>query len=770
MLDLLTTQSLHTNILGLLFEEAPYPLMIIDGNLQILQASQSFDDLCVAYRSEEPNQYLHKLALTTQYTKSEVVWKNKLMKEGQSILRFEQNQSTVVEAEVVCKSLVQSESEATSRYLLIFKSVKELDPPKNIEEGVSEFFQHIFQHSPIGIILGGADGSIVRANPSFHKMLGYEPGELEGLPAKNISHPDDLPEERKLAIRIFTERAESFSMEKRYIRKDGSVILCKLVLSVIRNVDGSLIHVIAMVEDITERSAAAEALNSSHNLLRQIVDHNPGFVFIKNWKGEYTMVNKAVADFYGLPPEEILGKTDEDLYLNPKQIATFKATDARVLQEGKQVFIPQEQLVNDRGESHWVQGIKIPLFDEEGKVTQLLGISTDITKRIEAEEALRESEAELRLLIENAFDGLAIIDLETFSVVSFNQKMIDLFGLTAEQMLTIHPLELMPVTQPNGSLSSDLFLQMIKQSIHNGKAEAEWLHKRADGTLLPTEVITVVLPWPRNNQIIVIFKDISESREMRMMLKQKLAELDKKNQELKRYIDSNMQLESFAYMASHDLKEPLRTIRSFSQLLAKRYQNVFDETGKEFLQYIIQASQNLHKLINDLLTYSRVDSMKLGRFEPLSLNMVLDEVCFGLRQRIRDTGAIIKQTNFPDMMQGNPTTLKLLFQNLISNAVKFRKADVRPIVNIVVEDLGEYWQIEIRDNGIGIKEEFFERIFLLFRRLHSKNDYPGTGVGLALCRRIVEQHQGRIWVTSTYGKGTSFFFTLIKQTKLIGAA
>ncbi len=238
-----------------------------------------------------------------------------------------------------------------------------------------------------------------------------------------------------------------------------------------------------------------------------------------------------------------------------------------------------------------------------------------------------------------------------------------------------------------------------------------------------------------------------ERQQAEWSVKQQAAEL----------VRSNADLEQFAYVASHDLQEPLRMIASYTQLLARRYQDRLDADAKEFIQYAVDGVTRMQTLINDLLSYSRVGT-KGKAFEPTDCNGVLQRALENLRLTIQETKAEIMNDPLPTV-NGDMIQLTQVFQNLISNAIKFHGSN-SPHVHIGVTQKSRDWEFAVSDNGIGIPEEHRGRIFVIFQRLHHRHEYPGTGIGLAICKKIVERHGGRIWVESEPGKGSSFFFTL----------
>ncbi len=237
------------------------------------------------------------------------------------------------------------------------------------------------------------------------------------------------------------------------------------------------------------------------------------------------------------------------------------------------------------------------------------------------------------------------------------------------------------------------------------------------------------------------------------------ASLDAQATELLR---SNSELEQFAYVASHDLQEPLRKVASFCQLLEKRYGEQLDERGRQYIEFAVDGAKRLQVLINDLLTFSRVGRVEDERFRlPLPLDVALDSALAGLGPAIEEAGAIIERPNKLPVVMGDATLLAMVWQNLIGNGVKFGRDGQAPVVRITAAPAsGEMWQFCVQDNGIGIPAEFAEKVFVIFQRLHGRDAYPGTGIGLALCRRIIQHHGGDIGLDTGYTGGARFCFTL----------
>ncbi|MBI1889680.1 MAG: HAMP domain-containing protein [Burkholderiales bacterium] len=247
--------------------------------------------------------------------------------------------------------------------------------------------------------------------------------------------------------------------------------------------------------------------------------------------------------------------------------------------------------------------------------------------------------------------------------------------------------------------------------------------------------------------------EIDERRQAQEALKHNMQELAR----------SNAELEQFAYVSSHDLQEPLRMVASYTQLLEKRYAERFDEKGLTYLHYIVDGARRMQQLIDDLLMFSRVGT-RGKELRPISAREPFSAALQNLKAAIQESRASITGNDLPQVM-GDITQLTQLFQNLISNAIKFTKQGMTPQIHIQVTDQNEFWLFAVKDNGIGIDHDHFERIFVIFQRLHGRTEYPGSGIGLAICKKIIERHGGRIWVESQPDKGSTFYFTLRKASR-----
>lgn len=346
----------------------------------------------------------------------------------------------------------------------------------------------------------------------------------------------------------------------------------------------------------------------------------------------------------------------------------------------------------------------------------------------------------LDAFFEQAGAGILIKTLDD-NFIRINQKYCDILGYSEEELMGFKNLS--KITHPD---DVGLYHDYVKEN-HDGKPvnyvyEKRYIHK--NGSIIWVLQSVSIITDENGNPVqqVVIVQDITE---------QKKAQKDLQ--------ESNEELQRFAYVASHDLQEPLRMVGSYLQLLERRYGDRLDGDAREFMDFAIDGAERMKILINDLLDYSRVESR--GKpFELTDLNIILNRVQRTLSLTIEDSGAQVIVGELPEV-KVDEEQITQLFQNLIGNAIKFHKKDEKPVIRISVQKKSpQFWEFSISDNGIGIAPEYFERIFVIFQRLHTKDEYPGTGIGLAICKRIVERHGGKIWLNSKPGEGTTFYFTL----------
>jgi PAS domain S-box-containing protein len=348
----------------------------------------------------------------------------------------------------------------------------------------------------------------------------------------------------------------------------------------------------------------------------------------------------------------------------------------------------------------------------------------------------------LQDIIQNSLNEIYIFNADSLLFTYVNDASCRNLQYTQDEMMTLTPVDIKP------DFTKESYSKLVQPLILKTERilTFETIHRRKDRSTYPVEVHLQLVESGDENLIVTFVNNIT---------KRKKAMTD--------LVRSNKELEQFAYVASHDLQEPLRMVSSYTQLLASRYKDKLDSDANDFIQFAVDGSIRMHRLINDLLDYSRVTT-RGKEFETVNLNSVVGEVIVMLQQKISEENAIITNAELPEI-KGDRSQITRLFQNLIDNAIKYRRMELQPVIHISFVEMENEYEFLVQDNGIGIDEKYKDRIFVIFQRLHSKEEYSGSGIGLSICKRIVDRHQGAIWFQSIPGSGTTFHFTLSKHLK-----
>lgn len=370
-----------------------------------------------------------------------------------------------------------------------------------------------------------------------------------------------------------------------------------------------------------------------------------------------------------------------------------------------------------------------------------------------------EFESRFRELIEGSIQGIVIHRL--FKPLFVNEAWAELHGYTAREVLRMESI--WPLIAPHERERAMQFAQArLRGEPAPSRYEAQDL--RRDGSTIWVEKFISVIEWDGQPAVQTSLVDLSQRKQSEAAMQNANDELERRVQERTDELErSNRDLEQFAYNVSHDLQAPLRTIASYCQLLQRRYGGQFDREADEFLEGAVGGARRMKRLLDDLLAYSRVTTENRPFLET-DCNVVLDEVRNNLEAQIQETGAELTADSLPSVM-GDRSQLMQLFQNLVANAIAYR-SELPPRIHVSCEDRADEWTFCVEDNGVGIEERQYERIFQVFQRLFAEHERPGSGIGLSICKRIVERHDGRLWLTSEPGKGSEFYFTIAKQPML----
>lgn len=625
----------------------------------------------------------------------------------------------------------------------------------------------IVQNSDDAIIGKSLDRIIQSWNPGAEQLYGYSEEEVIGR-SITILFPEDIkPREMNLTKRVLSgEKIRHY--ETKRLHKDGHSIDISLTISPVRDGTGQVTGYSTIERNITwrkEREAEIQLLQKKteqqHQRLETIIANIPGIVYVGSGNedaSEQTMdfISDYAEKMLGYPISEWNGVNNFwETVVHPDDWQDAVAKANEIYESGKAGFT-SFRCITKAGKTIYVEAHSSIITDKNGSRIGTSGVIIDISERKRAEDNLEQSKVLLAALnqrLQNLVDNVPGIVYESTIDIDKNEQSYNFMSDYVETLLGYTPEkwksnprfweELIPPSDLEEAIAD---AEVSYEAGKPGQTEFRSLDK--NGEIRHLEAYFHFIPTDKNTvKSYGVIMDITERKQSEITIAKYTEELHRSNEEL----------EQFAYVASHDLQEPLRKISSYLQLIEDRYADRLDEDGKEFINYAVDGALRMKQLINDLLLYSRVQRNK-GKFSLVNVEEVLDTVLEDLALSIEENQAEITHDPLPEITS-NRGQLCQLFQNLIANAIKFRNQDVSPIVHIGVEKQDDVWQFCVRDNGIGMQPDYFERIFVIFQRLHSRKKYAGTGIGLAICKRIVQNHGGRIWLESEVGHGTTFYFT-----------
>jgi PAS domain S-box-containing protein len=496
---------------------------------------------------------------------------------------------------------------------------------------------------------------------------------------------------------------------------------------------------------LAERQEAEAGLRESEERYRALFDRAYDGICLLSVTGDVLSANQSFAFMHGYSVKEMLSMSLKDLE-TPKS-SLLASERLRRLVAGESLVMEVKHLHKDGHVFPLEVSVSQISFDEK---SFLQCIHRDITERKRAEEKMEQLSQKNELILGAAGEGILGLDCQgnhTF----INPAAAKMLGYEAAELLGLPSHNIWHHTKPDRSPypeeECNICAAYRDGTVYCSSTE---MFRRKDGTSFPVEYeSTPMYEQERLVGAVLTFSDITERKQAEERMQHLLIDLER----------SNSELEQFANIASHDLQEPLRMVSSYTQLLALRYEGQLDEKAKKYIDYAVDGAIRMQRIINDLLDYSRV-GRRGNPIEITDINSVMGAAISNLDVMIKESKVVITNDDLP-AVSADASQLVQLLQNLLANAIKFRGEDI-PRIHVSVRADEREWIFAVRDNGIGIDPQHAERVFVIFQRLHTREEYPGTGIGLAVCKRIVERHKGRIWFESEPGKSTTFFFTIPK--------
>lgn len=592
-------------------------------------------------------------------------------------------------------------------------------------------------------------------NPALARIMALAPGDFVGRTPEQVLPPEAAARVRGLCHQVYDTGAPTEVLHTVHLPRGEATVRTRFYP--IFDDGGTVVRILGATEDVTkqvrirkhvEQIAAEAQLNLSR--LEAVLRALPVGVFITDASGVVQMTNPAALYIWGghtpLVGVESYGeyrawRTDTGAPLTPDDWPI-----ARAIRTGQPVLDEELEIEGFDGVRRTILASGLRIHDESEHVVGGIAVNSDITVRKQAEAALRESRGRFHTAFENAPIGMALVGLDG-RWLEVNDALCQITGYGEEELLL---KRFQDITHPEDlEVDLDYAQQLLRGEISSYQMQKRYLHR--DGHAVWVQLTGSLMHGAAGEPLYFVaqIQDIGERLRAEQMRQEYARELER----------SNRELQDFAYVASHDLQEPLRKIQAFGDRLHERHRDALGEQGADYLTRMQSAARRMQILIQDLLAYSRVSS-RAQPFVSVDLGEIAQEVITDLQARIEATGARVDVEDLP-RLQADPMQIRQLLQNLIGNALKFHREGVPPRVRIASEPTdGKAFRIRVEDNGIGFEPQYAERIFTLFERLHGRSEYEGTGMGLAICRKIAERHGGSITAESTPGEGTTFIVTL----------
>src|ERR1700723_1747501 len=634
--------------------------------------------------------------------------------------------------------------------ILVTAAIRDISVRKEAEKHLARMegrYRGLLEAAPDAMVVVNQQGEIVLLNVQAEKQFGYSRDALIGQKVKNIipeGFAERLIADEKRSVEDALAQQIGTGIELTGLRKNGSEFPIEIMLSPLESAEG--IVVTAAIRDISVRKEAEKHLARMEGRYRGLLEAAPDAMVVVNQGGEIVLLNVQAEKQFGYRRDELLGQKVKNII--PRGFAERLIADEKRSVEdalAQQIGTGIELIaLRKNGTEFPIEIMLSPLDSAEGIL--VTAAIRDISVRKEAEKHLARMEGRYRGLLEAAPDAMVVVN-QKGDIVLLNVQAEKQFGYHRDKLVGQRMKNIIPAGFAERLIADALRSteDALAQQIGTG---IEITGRRKDGTEFPIEIMLSPLESAEGVLVTAAIRDITTRKVAEAHLLYKVEELNRSNEELGQ----------FAYIASHDLQEPLRMVASYTQLLARRYKGRLDSDADEFITFAVDGANRMQGLIQDLLAYSRVGT-KGKELRETSSEEALQRAILNLRGAIADSGAMVTHDLLPPVL-ADETQLVQLFQNLIGNAIKYQNSGVPRIHISAIKNGGGKWTFSVRDNGLGIDPQYFERIFVMFQRLHKREEFAGTGIGLAICKKIVERHGGEISVQSQPGKGSTFSFAL----------
>lgn len=622
----------------------------------------------------------------------------------------------------------------------------------------------VINNSVAGIITIDENGLIESFNQACTNMFGYTDEEVIGKSA-NILIPELFHGEPDQNLLHYHQTGNTnisgIGRKVNAQKKDGKVFPIDLSVTEIQIGDRKILS--GFIRDISELEELNKKLEHEKNLLTILMDNIPDSIYFKDTNRRFTRVNKGQANLLGITnPDEAIGKSDADFFVDEMARST-EEEEKNIIQTKTPLIDFQREVIEKSGIRRWHLDTKFPIINSKGVCTGIVGTARNITEIKKTEQELIQHQEDLeklnamlqyeenllQILMDSIPVNIYFKDLES-RFIRINKNLAGLFGLERpHEAIGKSDADFLSPEYAASTFAEEKkimethipMIDVIKEIIHEGK------HLYYLDTKLPMFAMN-----GQCNGIVGVAKEITE-------LKETEQELIKQKEELAK---SNQQLNEFSYVASHDLQEPLRTVGNYMALLKRKFGDTLEPDAFRYVENAVDATKRMSTLIQDLLAFSRVTT-HATEFIDVDLHVELKTVLENLEHSIQEKNAVIEYDELP-VIKADQQQIIQLFQNLIGNALKYIK-DKSPHVKISCEDKEQEWMFSVQDNGIGIDSKFHARVFKAFQRLHTREEFSGSGIGLAICQRVVERHGGEMCLESEEGKGSTFYFTIAKNLR-----